>query len=299
MDQVEYVACMRPIQADELIGMDGEVQVSSELTTLFMSLLGALAFCLLTRPDLAVFVSALQRQTHHVLVVHVRKLNIRLRWAQRHPLKLIYAPMQCQRHLLVHSDSGYRREYKDGDPEGRSTRGWNTMRLGEGDHFNRVIHLLDWTVGTHKVVVRSTFTAETQAAVSAADAMLCTGLALHEITLGPVSLPIAMQLRENGGYCFTMGLAVDSMGLVSALSIDPVRAPVERSMYAHVAWLQQLLKLNILAYINWIDIRDMTSDGHTKGSIRRDALRQLAGGKLLQRHAAKPAVVRASVTNVA
>ena len=55
-----------------------------------MSLLGAVAYLSLTRMDIVVFVSALQRHMAKSLLDHVRKLNKLTRWVQKHPVKLAY-----------------------------------------------------------------------------------------------------------------------------------------------------------------------------------------------------------------
>ena len=61
-----------------------------ELHQLFMSLLGAVAYLSLTRVDVLVFTSALQRHMAKSKLEHVRKLNKLLRWVQKHPCKLAY-----------------------------------------------------------------------------------------------------------------------------------------------------------------------------------------------------------------
>ncbi len=73
---------------------------------LFLSLLMALAFALLTRYDIAVYVIALQRHLQTPTYHHIRRLNTIVRWAQRHPAKLIYRKMKCTKELECHSDAG-------------------------------------------------------------------------------------------------------------------------------------------------------------------------------------------------
>eukprot|EP00974_Lingulodinium_polyedra_P015725 1525062-Lingulodinium_polyedra.AAC.1 len=54
----------------------GEVFVSPQHKALFISLLEALAYTLLTRIDLAVFIVALQRVAQAPLNLHVKRLNV-------------------------------------------------------------------------------------------------------------------------------------------------------------------------------------------------------------------------------
>ena len=93
-----------------------------------------------------------------------------------------------------------------------------------------------------------------------------------------------MRLREEGGLAFEVVLEVDALSLVAALSAARVKAPSEKSLLSHLLWLRELLDKKILRGLNWIDTRDMTADGHTKGCVSRDALHSLAAGTLCQQH---------------
>ncbi len=56
-----------------------------------------------------------------------------------------------------------------------------------------------------------------------------------------------------------------------------------------------MLDNGVLSAIVWLDTRDMTSDGLTKGAVPRDAIMKLMDGYLKQNHAAKvwaPKVLR-------
>eukprot|EP00974_Lingulodinium_polyedra_P002380 222227-Lingulodinium_polyedra.AAC.1 len=70
---------------DGVSASSGEVLVSPQHKALFISFLGALAYTLLTRVGLAVFIAALQRVAQAPLNLHVKRLNAVTRWAQRNP----------------------------------------------------------------------------------------------------------------------------------------------------------------------------------------------------------------------
>ena len=59
--------------------------------SLYRSLLGVVAFLLLTRIDFVVFVSALQRWGHAPKIMHVKRLNVLTKWIQADPKRLVYA----------------------------------------------------------------------------------------------------------------------------------------------------------------------------------------------------------------
>ena len=184
MDQTEYLKAIKPIENHMVTGSKSEDQLPEPLQKKFLSLLMALAYALQTRIDLGVYVVALQRVAHEPTYAHFRKLNALVRWAQRNPLALRYNKMTCSRHLEVHSDAGFRKEEKDGVDTGRSQRGANYIRLGEGSASSstgRPCHILDWHCSSLIVMARSTFAWEGQAAIAAKDAALMLGLTPHEL----------------------------------------------------------------------------------------------------------------------
>lgn len=83
-------------------------------------------------------------------------------------------------------------------------------------------------------MARSTFVSELQAAISATDTDLMLGLTWHETNKGPVSLHQGMQLRDEGGSSISIRICVDAMSIFSALSVDCVTPPAEKSLYCHL-----------------------------------------------------------------
>ena len=81
----------------------------------------AVAFTLITRVDVAVFVVALQRQAKQPTYDHIRKLNTLVKWIKKNPGRLVYRRMKCQRTLECHSDTGFRRE-EDSEHAGLHSR---------------------------------------------------------------------------------------------------------------------------------------------------------------------------------
>ncbi len=108
---------------------------------------------------------------------------------------------------------------------------------------------------------------------------------LQEFCLGPQSTREAVRLREEGGWCFRSVLVTDSMSLFQAISSHTVKIPSEKSLALHLFWLRELLTRQVLNELKWCDTRDMTADGHTKGSVNRNALLQLMKGSFAYKHA--------------
>ena len=245
---------------------------------MFLSLLMALAYTLQTRVDLCVYVNALQRHAQTPTCLHVRRLNAVVRWAQRNPLALHYKRMSEANQLVIHSDAGFRKEEKDCVDVGRAVRGANYIRTGKDAHGLPTAHLLHWDCSAIKTVTRSTFTSELQAAIAATDSGLLLAVGLHELANGAVTAAEGRKLREEGGLKVNTVVCIDAMSIFSALAAERVKAPAEKSMLLHLLWLRELLEKGILNALHWLDTRAMSADGHTKGSIERDTLRELASG---------------------
>merc|ERR1712051_304790 len=90
LDQIQFASSLHAIAHPQLTGGKAEDESGPELHQLFMSLLGAVAYLSLTRVDILVFISALQRHMAKSKLEHVWKLNKLLRWVQMHPCKLAY-----------------------------------------------------------------------------------------------------------------------------------------------------------------------------------------------------------------
>ena len=191
----------------------------------------------------------------------------------------------CQRVLECHTDAGFRREEDvDGHEEGRATRGTNVFRLGPKVGTTRQCHLLEFQVGTTKQVVRSTLTAEGHAILGAVDTCLGLRVTMDEILHGPVDARRAAQLVESGEGTYQLDCVTDSKNIVAAIEVSRTKVPAEKNFYFHLLWLKDRLMSGALRALVWRDTRDITADGHTKGSIDRSALRKCAAGTFQQTH---------------
>ena len=139
LDQNEYISAMNPIKHPDLVGSDAEADCSEAVTRLFWSLLGTVAYTLLTQHWIAVYVVALQRTTHCPKYEYVRKLNSLLRVLQKQKVTIIYPHMECARHIMTFSDASF---CKETELKGYGMRGTVVLRLGT-QAGTAVCHLLD------------------------------------------------------------------------------------------------------------------------------------------------------------
>ena len=105
----------------------------------------ALAYCLQTRVDPAIYIVALQRYAQEPTVEHIRRLNTIVLWAIKHPLHLIYLFMRCDRKLESDSDAAFRREgteESEGGYSGRAVKGAVFVRWGTRLNGERCVHPL-------------------------------------------------------------------------------------------------------------------------------------------------------------
>ena len=82
-------------------------------------------------------------------------------------------------------------------------------------------------------------------------------------------------------------MVTDSMSLFQAISAHTLKIPSEKSLALHLFWLREFLNRQVPNELKWCDTRDMTADGHTKGSVSREALLQLMSGIFNYKHAAQ------------
>ena len=86
-------------------------------------------------------------------------------------------------------------------------------------------------------------------------------------------------LREDGGFKLKVILTIDAESVYKTLTSRDLRVPTEKTLLGQIVYLRELLALQLIDTIQWCDTRDMTADGHTKGSIDRDGLLQVMRGR--------------------
>ena len=108
---------------------------------------------------------------------------------------------------------------------------------------------------------------------------------MDEILHGPMDPRSAAMLVESGDGTFQLDCVTDSKNIVAAIEVTKTKVPAEKNFYFHLLWLKDRLRSGAVRALVWRDTRDITADGHTKGSIDRKALRSCAGGTFEHVHA--------------
>ena len=130
------------------------------------------------------------------------------------------------------------------------------------------------------LVTRSIYSAELLRACTSADHSVPLAIQLEEFANGPVGPRQARRLREEGGLAFQVTLGVDAKSVFESLRASPLRIPTENSLYGHLAWLRELIKLQLIHTIRWVDTWDMSADALNKGTAPREKLLAAMVGKL-------------------
>ena len=87
-----------------------EEPADEDLSQLFMSLVGALAWLILTMPSICMYVSYLQRQTKAPNLGHIRRANRLLRWIRRNIKRLgvYFRRLRTPLHVITLADSAFK-----------------------------------------------------------------------------------------------------------------------------------------------------------------------------------------------
>ena len=112
-------------------------------------------------------------------------------------------------------------------------------------------------------------------------------ITLHELCHGILKPEELKNLREAVGLGIRVTLTIDAESVYKSLTSRDLKIPTEKSLLGHVSWVRELLAAGIVDTIQWCDTRDMSADGHTKGSIDRAGLIGVMSGRQQYSHATK------------
>ena len=279
LDQFTYAAALRPYVGADLKELDDAAALTAWLASVYSTLLGATAWLLQTRPDIAVYVSSLQRAGRAPTALHLRRLNRVVRFVQRQPVAVTLRRLELPVRLLCIGDSAFQSQ-EDGDP--LVMRGMvfalAHRKSDIGDRRRYQTQLLEWTAGRQKHVARGVWSAELFNQCDLIDfATVLLGF-FEELRRGPMTHADLAHMREDGGFSLAVTQVTDSMSIFTYLAAGHERQPTERGTIFHLGMLREALTIGMVDELVWCDTRDMAVDGMTKGSIDRAGLHRLMAG---------------------
>jgi hypothetical protein len=296
LDQDAYVKGIKLCVHADISSAKPESLCCTDLHSQYWSVCGAIAYAVLTRPDIAVFVAALQRWSHAPQVIHVKRLNAVVRWSQRNPKAITYGNLDVLNrpegsviptHLREISDAAFKKE----DTSGHSMRGACYMRCLGKETSDMIVtrkgHLLDYQAKQQRRVTRATFTSELQGGCDTIDRGFILLQTLDEMQTGRISAAEALKRREHGGFAVPAALYLDALSVYAAITATFVKTPADNGVLVHCLYVRELLDHDVLQALIWQDTRDMLADGLTKGAVDRKALHEAMDGLVVINHECK------------
>ena len=269
LSQQHYIAELRPIPDADLKLMQPEAEVSPEIARLYMSLLGGVAWTTQTRPDVAVFVSALQRRLKAPRVQDVANLNRVLKYLKLKPLCLRYKKVPRPWRLVVVTDSSFKGEGQ----EHLAVRSGVIALVDRDGPFTGTnsIQLLDFVSKKQSRVCRSTYAAELLSALDIAGAAMQINSAMSELLQGCMSASQLLSKQESMTHALQLDVILDAFSVWTSACAEDVKC-TDGAMMLHLLAFRELLGRGISRLI-WVDTRDMLADALNKGAIDRSAIR--------------------------
>jgi Reverse transcriptase (RNA-dependent DNA polymerase)/Integrase core domain len=272
MHQNHYALGLKPIVCDVMDVTDQARMaqlITPELHAQYLSLLGGLSWLLQTRPDVAIFIQALQRHSKKPSYNDLLKLNRVCKWVKRRPMHLKYERLEGPVKILVISDSAFRRE----DESGLAMRG-ALVCIAEDQPGNPGgrIHILEFYSRKQKRVTRSTFAAELHALADSLEVGKLICYSLCEIMRPRIKVTDLLSTAETDRLIVRIVACIDAKSVFDSLAAADLRVPSEASLIMVLLQIKEMLKQRFLRELYWISTQDMLADGLNKGAISRDAL---------------------------
>ena len=278
--QYVYIDSITPILPELLHGKDDEEECNQVVHDAYRSVLGAVAWTVLTRPDLAIYVQALQRQSHAPRIRHARKLNVLIRWMKKNPCGLKSLEIKHPLKLTAFTDAAFKAQPEEST--GLALRGLvavlqEDICTDKPHSMNGIANLIDFTVRRQRRVVRSTFSAELNGLVDSIEQMILLQTTLHQIYCGTNVAPEDMIRSMEGGVLYPpLDFAVDAKAVFDAIAATDACDPTECSLKLHLISVRDRMSSGMIRRLFWVDTRDMLADGLTKGGIDRELLHQVS-----------------------
>ena len=156
----------------------------------------------LTRPDMAVYVQALQRHAAAPRIIDCKRLNTVVRCIQRQRIGIWYRRIPGELKLVVFSDAAFKTQPEESS--GLALRGctiWLTSTTGGGlTAADGGGQLLEWICRRQRRVVRSTFSAALNGVIDSLESAILVQIGLHQIYHGTeIAATDLADLMEKGG----------------------------------------------------------------------------------------------------
>ena len=299
--QNHYVKELSEVVVSHLDMSDPEAHVDERTHESYWSLLGALAWLLMTRADIAPFIGYLQRAAQKPQNKHIRMINKVLRYCKRVGTGILFRRLQPPVKLVVVADAAY--QSNETNTECTALRGYIILLVGSqktNSHFpGGVCQLLDFVSKKFNTVTRSSFAAELRNQLEAAHAGVYYNSFIEENCRPGLSACSLAMLQDNGHHhvpCYVVG---DNDGVFKAVSAENPRTASEPILTPHIRAYREMLDRHLIKQTIWCDNRDMIADPLTKGKTQRNLLNHVLNhGEWIVQHATRawPPMIESSAS---
>ena len=244
-----------------------------------MSLVGALAWLVLTMPSICIYVAYLQRQTKSPNLGHVRRANRLLRWIRRNLKRLgvYFRRLRTPLRVFTLSDSAFEaQDYQGLVMRGcivllvEASSGASPPALVPGQEVK--CQVLDWYSRKHSRVVRSTYAAELLSLLDAVGQGNLIATALDEVQCGAATARQLLERHCSASRSIQHDAAVDAKAVFDGVTAEQPKTPAEKPLFLHALAMREYLESGHVDRLWWFDTLAMLADGMTKGSVEREAL---------------------------
>eukprot|EP00973_Karenia_brevis_P077827 10815381-Karenia_brevis.AAC.1 len=174
--------------------MNDDESVSEKQKVAYWSLVGGIAWTLVTRADVAVYCGYLQRNSKDPKIKHIKQCNRLLRHMKRTSCKILYKEVPEPHVLYNITDSAYRAQ----DVDCLALRAV-IIALGTDDgKLGGDVSVLEFYSRKLRVVARSTYAAELRSLCDSMPVALYIATFLHEIQNGPQTAEALSEVMNNG-----------------------------------------------------------------------------------------------------
>jgi len=188
--------------------IDADDDPTEHMASAFASLLGGLAWLLVTRADIAPYAGYMQRLTGKPKFRHIRMIYKVLKYCKRVSAPITYKRLNTTPRLSCVCDSAY--QSTEGDADCIVLNGYFIFLASSDTAPGGQEQLIDFASRRLHVISRSAFASELRNTLEAMEVTMNYSAMVHDIYRGHLSPQACTDMREIAGHFLQSTICVDS-----------------------------------------------------------------------------------------